>query len=299
MSSNPSHHQIQRDLETIAQQQQQPQSSSTQSSPSQNPLVLVQYTETNRSVTITLNNPSKLNTFTNRLYQTLIHLLQYCDTCDRITFVILTGAGKFFTAGNDLGNVSSLLRPNATHEQIERELNTLIFDRVRALVDVLIDFTKILILAVNGPSVGIGVTMIPLCDFVFCSDRATFHTPFMKLGICAEACSSYTFPRLMGQLKANDILLQNVKLSAQEAVGKYGLVTRVIPHEQLLSQVQEFVTKQLAVHPCGALIATKQLMREKQVLHQVNERECRMLKERMGSKESRQIIHQFFKMSKM
>ena len=147
--------------------------------------LITQFTPQNRTVTITLNRPSKLNTFTNEQYQTLIRVLQYCDMCDEITFVVLTGSGKFFTAGNDLGNVGVMLKPNATRQEIEQGLDALIFDSVQKLVDVLIDFKKIMILAINGPSVGIGVTMIPLCDFVFCSDRATFHTPFMYLAICA------------------------------------------------------------------------------------------------------------------
>ncbi|CAG2119035.1 unnamed protein product, partial [Medioppia subpectinata] len=106
--------------------------------------------------------------------------------------------------------------------------------------DTLIDFPKPLISAVNGLEIGIGVTEIALMDTVVASDAAYFHTPFTSLGVTAEACSSYTFPKLMSTSLASDMLLFGRKLTAAEAL-QCGLVARVIPGAEFSSWVEKWV----------------------------------------------------------
>lgn len=99
-----------------------------------------------------------------------------------------------------------------------------------------INFSKPLIGVVNGPAVGISVTLMGLFDYVFASDKATFNAPFTKIAQSPEACSSYTFPRLMGPIKASEFLLFNRKLTAQEAFER-NLVTEVLSHDKFETEV--------------------------------------------------------------
>lgn len=113
--------------------------------------------------------------------------------------------------------------------------------------------------AVNGPAIGIAVTLLGLADQVYVSDKATFHTPFTSLGQTPEGCSSYTFPKIMGPAKANELLLAGRKLNATEAYER-GLVTDIFPHSDFHTRVEE-KTKFLASLPQQAMMYTKALYR--------------------------------------
>ncbi|KAG8133281.1 putative Peroxisomal 32-trans-enoyl-CoA isomerase-like protein, partial [Naja naja] len=136
-----------------------------------------------------------------------------------------------------------------------------------------------LIAVVNGPAVGISVTLLGLFDIVYATDQATFHTPFSNLGQSPEGCSSYTFPKIMGLTKATEMLLFNKKLTAAEACSQ-GLVAEVFPDST-------FQKETLAV--------SKQLIRnmEKEKLYEVNSQECECLMERWLSEECMQAVMSF------
>jgi Delta3-Delta2-enoyl-CoA isomerase len=77
----------------------------------------------------------------------------------------------------------------------------------KLFIDALIDYPKMLVAAVNGPVLGIACTTLALCDFIYCSDDAFFATPFMDVALCAEGCSSVLFPRILGPMRANEMLV--------------------------------------------------------------------------------------------
>lgn len=130
-------------------------------------------------------------------------------------------------------------------------------DLLERFVASFIDYPKILIAAVNGPSIGIGTTLIGLCDFAYASDKATFHTPFVKLAQTPEACSSYTFPRLVGQRIAYEILVLGRKLTASEAK-EARLVNDVFPLDTLIDKVME-IARSLASESLETLLAGKRV----------------------------------------
>ena len=103
--------------------------------------------------------------------------------------------------------------------------------------NVFIEFPKPIIAAVNGPGIGSGTTAPALCDVILASDRATFSTPFSNLGVGPEGCASVHFERMLGRETASRLLDDCWRPSAQEAED-VGLVSEVVPHDQLLARAQ-------------------------------------------------------------
>ena len=116
----------------------------------------------------------------------------------------------------------------------------------RAFVNSVVNFSKPLAAIINGPAVGISVTVLAMFDIIIANEKATFSTPFSKTAQTPEACSTYTFPLLMGHFKVFEMLLLNKVLTAQEAYER-NLVTQVLPDagfqeksNQLLEQISTF-----------------------------------------------------------
>merc|ERR1711879_885628 len=99
-------------------------------------------------------------------------------------------------------------------------------------------FPKPILTAVNGSAVGVGVTSATLTDTILAASTATFHTPFAKLGLPPEGCSSFNFPRLLGQDNANMMLKDAVKIDAQTAL-RIGLIHEILEPEKLMARAQE------------------------------------------------------------
>lgn len=232
--------------------------------------------------TITMNRPQRKNAFSLQMFNELELALDDA-AADNSVFTVLTGAGDYFTSGNDLNN--ALQNPSEIKEEK--------FD-LRRFVRKFIDFPKPLVAVVNGPAIGIGATILGLMDLVYASDKASYNTPFIKLGLCPEACSSYTFPKIMGFTKATEVLLFNKILTAQEACD-LGLVTEVFPGSTFQQDVRARL-KDYASLPKNSLAFSKQLIRglEKEKLYAVCDAECDLLAKMVTSEEAMNAIIQFF-----
>ncbi|KAM4705709.1 enoyl-CoA delta isomerase 2-like [Rhinophrynus dorsalis] len=247
----------------------------------------LQITHQDNITTIIMNRPQRKNAFSFEMYNEVILALDEAERDDSI-LTVLTGLGDYFSSGNDLKNAMNNFG-GRTEDMIRDSV-----DLIRKFVRKFIDFPKPLVAVVNGPAIGIGVTILGLFDLVYATDRATFNTPFSKLGQCPEACSSYTFPKMMGSAKATEVLLFNKTLTAHEAYDRR-LVTEVFPD----SIFQREVWSKLKVYanlPRNSLAFSKQLIRnvEKEKLYAACDKECELLIERASSDEALNAIFQFF-----
>ncbi|XP_035742995.1 enoyl-CoA delta isomerase 2-like isoform X1 [Vespa mandarinia] len=215
---------------------------------------------------IILNRPKKKNALSIKMYQEIENILNDSSKNDSIHMVVLTGAGDFFTSGNDINVLYSIEN----------------FIHFKNFIDALITFPKLLVAIVNGPAIGIGTTMLGLFDIVYASEKAYFYTPFTKLGLIAEGCSSYTFPKIMGPSKAGDMLYLGYKMNAKEAK-EYHLVGTIYKD---VEEIWIYLRKlnQLSIK---SIMAIKYLVQKwnKQTLLEVNKTEVEELKKICESKE--------------
>lgn len=200
--------------------------------------------------TLTLNRPAKKNAFTPALAIALEQALDDARTDDAVKVVVLTGNGDDFCSGADvslfLAAAGGSIPEGAT--------------RVGNVHRLLRAFPKPLIAQVRGRAVGMGVTMLPHCDLVFASEDATFHTPFVRLGLLLEFGSSFTLPRLIGRQRANELILGARPVQAHTAAA-WGLINQVVPKDALDETVGAFA-RDLAAQPPAAVAACKRLLLE-------------------------------------
>ena len=162
----------------------------------------IQITRADHVQRIVICRPRKLNSLTADMYQAMTDALVAGEADDSVRVHLITGEGKAFTAGNDVG---SFLNPAEGMPIILRFLETL-----RTL-------QKPLVASVNGIAVGIGVTLLLHADLVYAADTATFRTPFVDLGLVPEAGSSLLMPAAMGYPRAARMLLLGEVFDAQQA----------------------------------------------------------------------------------
>ncbi|KAA0719163.1 Chromodomain Y-like protein [Triplophysa tibetana] len=196
---------------------------------------------------------------------------------DDSKLVLLSGVGTYFCFGLDFIYFIRRLTDDRKKESIKMA------ETIRTFVNTFIQFKKPIIAAVNGPAVGLGASILPLCDVIWANEKAWFQTPYTTFGQTPDACSSLTFPLIMGVASANEMILSGRKLTAQEACAK-GLVSQVLwPGtftQEVMIRIKELVS-------CNSVVLreSKALVRNinRAALEQANERECEALKRVWGS----------------
>ncbi|XP_017767447.1 PREDICTED: enoyl-CoA delta isomerase 3, peroxisomal [Eufriesea mexicana] len=241
---------------------------------------------------IVLNRPKKRNAITISMYNNLLQILHESIQDNTIHIVVLTGMGSFFSSGNDF---SFLLTSQDEHVlDVKSMINVF-----KEFIDALITYPKLLVAIVNGPAIGIAVTMLPLFDMIYASNTAYFQTPFTNLGLVAEGCSTYTFPRIFGKSKASEMLYLGYKMSAIEAK-QYGLISEVYKHE-CLDDVWLYL-KKIAEFSSESILAIKRLVKKwnQNILLQVNvEESAELIKCMQASDTIKRLINVMLHKSKI
>lgn len=196
---------------------------------------------------------------------------------DDSKLVLLSAVGGVFCCGLDFMYFMRRLTDDRKRESAKMA------EAVRNFVNTFIQFKKPIIVAVNGPAIGLGASILPLCDVVWASEKAWFQTPYTTFGQSPDGCSSVMFPKIMGGASANEMLLSGRKLTAQEACGK-GLVSQAFWPGTFTQEVMVRIEELASCNPV-VMEESKALVRcnMKVELEQANERECEVLKKIWGS----------------
>lgn len=219
-------------------------------------------------LTVTLYRPGKLNAFTVQMADELVDLFTTASEDDVVRAIVVTGDGKAFCAGMDLaesGNVFGLdesLRPTLA-DMDQRPDDPLIARGVRdtggRVALAIFDCKKPVIAAINGAAVGIGATMTLPMDFRFASEKLRMGFVFGKLGIVPEACSSWFLPRIVGMTNALRWTYSAQIIEAEEAL-RCGLVSEVVPHDELLPRAQAFARTLVSERSPVSVALIRQMM---------------------------------------
>jgi enoyl-CoA hydratase/carnithine racemase len=188
----------------------------------------IRYEVSDHILTITLNRPDRLNAFTPTMGRELIEAFDDADRDDDVRAIIVTGEGRGFCAGADLGAGGSTFdwRSRQNEEEIPRDGGGQVTLRIY-------DSTKPVIAAINGPAVGVGITMTLPMDMRLAAEGAKIGFVFARRGIVPEACSSWFLPRIVGISQAMEWVATGRVFSAEEALAG-GLVRSVHPQAELL-----------------------------------------------------------------
>jgi len=199
--------------------------------------------------TVTMNRPDSMNSLSTELKDALVATLTEVGADPEVRAVVLTGSGRGFCVGQDLTEHVQLLQANdpTPLSTVEQHYNPITI--------ALAEMAKPVIAAVNGMAAGAGASFAFACDLRVVSDQAKFLLAFANVGLGLDSGASWTLPRLIGRAQAMELSMLATPVSAKQAQ-QYGLVTRLVPTDQVLPVAQEMAA-QLAAGPTVAYAAIK------------------------------------------
>lgn len=242
---------------------------------------LITATKNEAVLVLELNRADKKNALTQDMYSALTDYINEASGDPQTSAILLCAKGPTFSAGNDLTDFI---------ENPPTDTSAPVFQFMLTLASAKIP----IVAAVSGAAIGIGTTLLLHCDLVYADETASFATPFLKLGVCAEAGASALLPMLCGRQKASEILMFGESLSAQDAKD-LGLVNQIYSQDELRDKVLGKVTL-LAAQSRTALISNKSLIKQSSFPHleEVIKREAAEFMRLLQTPESKKAIASFF-----
>ncbi len=204
------------------------------------PTILVEHADA--VSTITFNRPERLNALDPDSVELFMETLRRVDLEESTGAIVLTGAGRAFTAGGDVRSFGTKHDPRVNR-------------RGWHLVHRMLEVEKPMVAMVNGPAIGMGLTIALLCDIVLMADDATIGDPHVNLGLVAGDGAAVVLPIVIGPHRAKEMLLSGRNVTGTEAASM-GLVNRALPAGELAAAAQE-LARSLAAQPAYAARATK------------------------------------------
>lgn len=209
----------------------------------------------NHVCTITLNRPDVLNAFNDALTKELADALKYADRDKDTRVIVITGSGRAFSSGQDLGDLKKKYVPGFVPE-----LGNDLRRRYNPVITRIIEMEKPVIASVNGVAAGAGCSLALACDMRIAAEEASFIEVFINVGLIPDSGSTYTLPRLVGYGKAFELCTLGSKIDAREAL-RLGLVNQVVSADQLAETTNKIAGK-LASLPGKAIGLTKRLLNQ-------------------------------------
>lgn len=247
--------------------------------------------EPNNLAVVFLNRPDKFNAFNIKLMDELIIAFNSISDDNRIRCLILTGRGKAFSAGGDVGEFRKAEKPD--------EFMAKLVSKLHSGIKILKNMGILSIAAINGACFGAGLGYASACDFRISSENATFGCAFTKIGLSPDSSSTWHLPKLVGLSLANEMLFLNRVLNAQEAL-QFRLLNDVVNSEApFLEEVKKF-----AIEICrGAPLAfsyTKKLIKESYTndLETHLDREAENIVKSAGTEDFQEGLKAFFEKRK-
>ncbi|HEU0063744.1 MAG TPA: enoyl-CoA hydratase-related protein [Flavisolibacter sp.] len=198
---------------------------------------------------ITLNRPEKYNCFNRDMSLLVQEAIDHCSQTIEIRCVHITGAGKAFSAGQDLIEVTDPEGP---------DILTILSEHYNPIITKIRELEKPVVAAVNGVAAGAGANIALSCDVVLASNSASFLQAFSKIGLIPDSGGTFFLPRLIGWQKASALMMLAEKIPAEEAE-KIGMVYKVFENDSLLNESLKIATT-LSQLPTKALALTKQAL---------------------------------------